>query len=96
VCSPIPRNDWKDGKVSRSTESYAKWAREVAMEEGACFIDLNDLVATKYEEMGAEKVKTFFPVDHTHTNREGAAINAAIILEKIHELNPGNLVSYLK
>ncbi|HEY6956542.1 MAG TPA: GDSL-type esterase/lipase family protein, partial [Flavisolibacter sp.] len=23
VCSPIPRNDWKDGRVSRSKESYA-------------------------------------------------------------------------
>src|SRR3982751_5108695 len=39
VCSPIPRNDWKDGKVIRSTDSYAKWAREVAESEGAIFID---------------------------------------------------------
>jgi rhamnogalacturonan acetylesterase len=96
VCSPIPRNDWKDGKVLRSTESYAKWAKEVAVAEGACFIDLNDLVATKYEALGAEKVKTFFPADHTHTNREGAEINAAIIIEKLRELKPGNLVSYMK
>jgi rhamnogalacturonan acetylesterase len=96
VCSPIPRNDWKDGKVLRSTESYAKWAKEVAVAEGACFIDLNDLVATKYEALGAEKVKTFFPADHTHTNREGAEINAAIIIEKLRELKPGNLVRYMK
>ena len=47
VCSPIPRNDWKEGKVARSTESYAKWAREVAQQEGAAFIDLNELVAKK-------------------------------------------------
>ncbi len=40
VCSPIPRNDWKDGEVIRSTESYAKWAKEVAEAEGAYFIDL--------------------------------------------------------
>ena len=59
VCSPIPRNDWKDGKVSRSKESYAGWAQQVAKEEGAYFVDLNDLVATKYEQMGAEAVKLF-------------------------------------
>jgi len=60
VCSPIPRNDWKDGKVTRSKESYAGWAGQIAKEEGAFFIDLNDLVATTYEQMGAEAVKPFF------------------------------------
>src|SRR5215211_8767650 len=43
VCSPIPRNDWKEGKLIRSSDSYAKWAKEVADQEGAFFIDLNDL-----------------------------------------------------
>ena len=50
ICSPIPRNDWKEGKVTRSTYGYAKWAAEVAKSEGAYFIDLNNLVASKYEE----------------------------------------------
>lgn len=27
VCSPIPRNDWKDGKVIRSSDSYSGWAK---------------------------------------------------------------------
>ena len=30
VCSPIPRNIWKDGKVVRSPDSYARWAKEIA------------------------------------------------------------------
>src|SRR5688572_20647726 len=55
VCSPIPRNDWREGKVIRSSESYSKWAAEIAKEEDAYFIDLNNLVAVKYEEMGADK-----------------------------------------
>ncbi len=67
VCSPVPRNDWKDGKVIRASENYGKWAQEVAKQEGAYFIDLNNLIAEKYEALGADKVKSFFPGDHTHT-----------------------------
>lgn len=94
VCSPIPRNDWKDGKVIRSTESYAKWAKEVAEAEGAYFIDLNDIVALKYEEMGSEKVKPFFPVDHTHTNIDGAKLNAEIVTAALKAIKPGKLTKY--
>jgi rhamnogalacturonan acetylesterase len=95
VCSPIPRNDWKEGKVTRSTESYAKWARQVAEEEGAFFIDLNDLIAIRYEEMGAEKVKPFFPADHTHTNIDGAKLNAEIVINALKTIKPGKLTKYL-
>ncbi len=96
ICSPIPRNDWKDGKVSRSTESHSKWAGLVASEEGAYFINLNDLIAIKYEEMGADKVKLFFPADHTHTNIDGAKLNAAIVVKALKEIKPGKLKKYLK
>lgn len=90
VCSPIPRNDWKDGKVVRSPDSYSGWAEQVAKEEGAYFVKLNDIIATKYESMGSEAVKLFFPGDHTHTNREGAALNASIVMAALKELNiPG-------
>ena len=96
VCSPIPRNDWKDGKVIRSTDSYAKWAEDVAKSEGAHFIDLNNFVALQYESMGAEKVKPFFPVDHTHTDLEGAKLNAAIVVNELKRIKPGKLKKYLK
>jgi rhamnogalacturonan acetylesterase len=95
VCSPIPRNDWKEGKVMRSSESYTKWAREVAEQEGAYFIDLNEIVAAKYEESGAEKVKPFFPVDHTHTNIDGAKLNAELVIKALKEIKPGKLKKYL-
>jgi rhamnogalacturonan acetylesterase len=95
VCSPIPRNDWKEGKVMRSSESYAKWANEVAKQEGAYFIDLNEIVASKYEEIGAEKVKPFFQVDHTHTNIDGAKLNAELVIKALKEMKPGKLKKYL-
>lgn len=96
ICSPIPRNDWKDGKVSRSTNSYAKWAAEVAKSEGAYFVDLNNLVAAKYEEMGADKVKPFFPGDHTHTNIDGAKLNAELVVQSLKASGPKELKKHFK
>ena len=96
VCSPIPRNEWKEGKVSRSTESYTKWAKDVAEGEGAYFINLNELVASKYEEMGAEPVKAFFPVDHTHTNIDGAKLNAQIVVDALKKAKPGKLKKLMR
>jgi rhamnogalacturonan acetylesterase len=97
VCSLVARNVWKEGKVDRATESYAKWAKEVAKAEGALFIDLNHLVATKYESLGAEHVKTkLFLTDHTHTNSEGAQINAGIVAQAIRDLQGCSLSGFLK
>jgi lysophospholipase L1-like esterase len=96
VCSPIPRNDWKEGKVVRSANSYSGWAEQVAKEEGAFFINLNDMVSAKYEEMGTDAVKPFFPVDHTHTNKEGAQLNAQIVVNALRALNIGVLNQYMK
>lgn len=79
VCSPIPRDRWQNGRVSRADNDYGKWAKEAAAAGGAYFIDLNDLVADRYEILGAEKVKTLFHGDHTHTGKAGAELNAKIL-----------------
>src|SRR5258706_9220135 len=86
VLSEIPRNMWKDDKVLRASVDYGKWAAEAAKDQGAPFIDLNELVAARYEAMGEEKVKAFFPGDHTHTNQAGARLNAAVVVEGIKAL----------
>lgn len=96
VCSPIPRNQWKEGKVVRSTENYSGWVEQVAKEEGVFFINLNDRIAMKYEEMGTDAVKLFFPVDHTHTNIDGAKLNAQIVLAALKEAQPGELKKLMK
>lgn len=96
ICSPIPRNDWKDGKVIRSSDSYGLWAEQVAKAENAYFVDLNNLIAAKYEELGADKVKTFFPGDHTHTGLEGAQLNAQIVATALKEKGPSLSRKYFK
>jgi lysophospholipase L1-like esterase len=89
VCSPVPRKVWKDGKIVRSTDGYAGWARTVAAEEGVAFIDLNDLVAQRYDAMGAERVEPMFADGHTHTSLVGAKLTAAVVADALGKL-PGN------
>ncbi len=95
VLSQIPRNEWPDGKVERVAETYGKWAKESAGQAGAFFVDLNHLVAKKYEEMGMTSVKAFFPGDHTHTNLAGATLNARTVAEGIKATKGCGLSAYL-
>lgn len=80
VCSPIPRKVWKDGHVVRSEPvGYAGWAKQVATEEHAAFVDLNELIAARYDELGPVRVELLFGDPHTHTSRAGAELNATIV-----------------
>jgi rhamnogalacturonan acetylesterase len=87
VCSPVPRNIWENGKVLRASEDYGKWAKESAQAEKADFIDLNEIIAAKYDPLGENEVTAkFFLTDHTHTNETGAIINARAVAEGIKQL----------
>lgn len=95
ICSMIPRNQFVDGKVKRADNDFGKWAKQVAADEDAFFIDLNSISADKYDALGPNEVKKFFPGDHTHTNLEGAALNAASVIEGLSKLKDCLLNSYL-
>ncbi len=88
VCSLVPRNMWKDGRVNRAAGSYGRWAAEAAKQGGACFIDLNEIVSQRYEALGEEKVlaELFTAADHTHTTPAGAEVNADAVIEGIRGL----------
>ena len=96
VCSMIPRNEWKDGKVIRASRDFGQWAQEVAQQEGVAFIDLNDITARKYEQLGPDEVKKFFPSDHTHTNEAGAKMNAESVVDGIKANKKLALRKYVK
>jgi hypothetical protein len=69
----------------------------VADQEGAYFIDLNELTAAEYDKLGQEKVKAlYFPSDNTHTNMEGALINTAFVLDQLRKQNPAGISQYLR
>ncbi|MGN6367253.1 MAG: rhamnogalacturonan acetylesterase [Phycisphaerae bacterium] len=93
VCSLIPRDSWKDDKVNISP--YAKWAREAADQMHVPFLPLNQLIADTYNGMGRENVTAkFFPApgankrqETTHTNWEGAKLNAKLVVTGINDLD---------
>lgn len=97
VCSLVPRNEWKEGKIVRGTADYGKWAAESAQSAGAFFIDLNEIIARKYEagyDEGTLKA-AFFPADHTHTNYAGAKLNAESVIEGLQTLAGCSLKQYV-
>jgi rhamnogalacturonan acetylesterase len=81
ILSMIPRNDWKDGKVILADKDFGLWAQQIAEEKKVTFINLNKITADKYNTMGPEKVKPFFPNEHTHTNKDGAKMNAESVVD---------------
>jgi rhamnogalacturonan acetylesterase len=95
VLSMIPRNEFRGGKVQRANNDYGKWAKEVAEANGAFFIDLNGITADKYDKLGPDEVKKFFPGDHTHTNPEGAEVNAQSVVEGLRMQKNISLNNYL-
>ena len=61
ICSLIPRRHWdEDGRMRRDLASHAGWAAQVAKEENVDFIDLNELIARRYDELGHDKVMPLF------------------------------------
>ena len=98
VCSVIPRDRWQDGKVIRAGNDYAKWAEEAAKQGGAAFINLNELVAARYEQLGEEHVgqQFFTKTDWTHTTLAGAKLNAECVAQGISQLDEAGLSKYLK
>lgn len=107
VCSYIPRAPRQGQKPDPELSSYGLWARQVAEAEHAAFIDLYGRISRAYvaiEDEHPHSVKERFFVggdrDYTHTNEAGAAMNAAIVVEAIRDLDDtlpaAKLKGYLK
>jgi rhamnogalacturonan acetylesterase len=95
ICSPVPRSDFdENGKIK--ADKYAAWGKDVAKETGAYFIPLNDLVIAEYEKIGVAATKSYFPKDHTHTNKAGAARNAQLVIKGLKQLKGCGLSKYIK
>jgi len=96
VLSPVPRNNWAEGKVARNASTYGGWAAEVAKSQGAFFVDLNEMIAQQYEAIGEEKVsKELFFNDHTHTSPAGARLNAETVVAGLKKLKNCKLAKFL-
>jgi rhamnogalacturonan acetylesterase len=98
VLSMVPRNNWTaDHKIILAGNDYGKWAAEAAKQESVPFINLNEIIAEKYDKMTPEQVKSeyFTPVDNTHTSPAGAKVNAASVVEGIRDCKDSDLKNYI-
>lgn len=97
VSSPVPFCRFENGKVQRKTDSYPLWAKQVTIQTGAFFIDLNEISALKYDKLGSEAVRKlyFTPKDNVHTNAAGAELNAQSVLKGIRKIKKSGLRKYI-
>jgi lysophospholipase L1-like esterase len=94
ICSLIPRNMRDaDGKIRRSASSQAGWARDVAAQEKADFIDLNELVARRYDAMAKDEVDALF-CGSPHTSWAGAVFNAETVISGLKALKNNPVAVY--
>ena len=96
VCSLIPRKIWSAGRITRTADSHADWARAVAAEMNAPFVDLHEIIAQHYDELGPEKVDPFFADERVHTSAAGAAFNARCVVEGLRALPENPVEDFLR
>jgi lysophospholipase L1-like esterase len=94
VCSLIPRQGrGQDGRARRDANTQAGWARQVAAAEKADFVDLNELIARKYDPMTPEEVAGLF-AGSPHTNWPGAVLNAETVISGLKALPKDPCAAY--
>jgi lysophospholipase L1-like esterase len=89
------RNIWTGGRVERGSGQFSVWTAQLAKAGAVPFLDLTNLIADQYEQLGQERVAGFFPRDHTHTNAEAANLNAAAVVSLLKVLPDCPLVAML-
>lgn len=88
LMSLTPRNAYeRPGRVTRVSETFGLWARQIAEEMNCPFIDLNEISAQKYEHMSEWKFNYHFYLDHIHTSAFGARLNARSAAEGLMRCN---------
>ena len=95
LLSPVPHKVWKDGKIARNWQKYARYSGIIAKQNETAFINLDGLIADKYDALGEEKVAELFIDERTHTNAAGAQIAAGAVVEGINALPDFALQQYL-
>jgi lysophospholipase L1-like esterase len=84
LMSLTPRDSYgKDGKIERKI--HTQWLMQVAQEENVPFVDLNEISGAKLDKYGHWKEKYMFYMDHIHSSRFGAMMNARSAAEGIAE-----------
>ena len=95
LCSLVPRKLWLDGHIIRNTSTYRGWTQQVTAAEHVPFVDLNEIIARRYDALGQPAVEPLFGDPHTHTTLAGAQLNAECVVAGLRALPHDPLAPYL-
>ena len=95
LVTSLTRRNFVDDRLVRDLDDYAEATRRVAAEKKVPLIDLNARSIAQAEKLGPAGLAEMEPVggksgrrDHTHLNKRGAEIIAAIVAEEVRKSVP--------
>ncbi|MEO7415152.1 MAG: GDSL-type esterase/lipase family protein [Opitutaceae bacterium] len=95
--APLPADyDPKEDRIERGTANgkYTQWTKDIGEKLHLPVLDLTNLCADKYEQMGREAVDAFYS-DHNHTYRPGADFVAASIVSGLKAFQTSPFITLL-
>jgi lysophospholipase L1-like esterase len=95
LVAATPYNRWTNGKFVHQPGDLSEWARQVADQEKVLFLNHTDIIGARYDQLGEEAVRPFFPADFLHTSTPGAIVNAEMFIAGMKTLDIKPLVDML-
>jgi lysophospholipase L1-like esterase len=93
------RNIWvhdADGNLRIERDmGFRDYENQLAAQEQISIVDMATVEADRLEALGQENTALLYPIDHTHTNAEGAERNAESVAIALRDAN-SPLAAYLK
>jgi rhamnogalacturonan acetylesterase len=85
ISSLVPTNPYEFGSFNYTPSIYVEYAKDAAKSigRGATFVDHGAYVADRERWMNGTYVDTLYPLDHTHTNGEGADVVAKAFVKAV-------------
>ncbi|KAF2139763.1 carbohydrate esterase family 12 protein [Aplosporella prunicola CBS 121167] len=75
ISSQTPNNPWESGSFAYSGSRFVGYASNVAdtlASDDVAYVDHGQYTANIFESLGKDTVNSYFTLDHTHTQPEGA------------------------
>lgn len=96
ISGMVPRNYWT-GDTLQKDWAFADYAEQVAKDNKVEYIDHTAYSVDLFQSFGPTKSKTYYPEDNTHTNAEGARLNAQTFVRAVqcHCGGKSKLATYL-
>ncbi len=109
VCSLVPRKNWDaTGQHLNRDTTFRNLAGQLAKAENLGFIDLNELLARKFESIGKEKVDLLYVptpaeaaaqggtarAETVHTGWDGAIVDAEVVVSALKALKNDPVANY--